>query len=374
MTKKHQRRPISNLLLIVFSIVITCMILEVILRAVGYHPFKELLNGRELILRPSEIKERTYEATPNAEGSAWGTQVKINSYGFRDREYRLEKASGVYRIITIGDSITFGNFLPAEDVYPEQLEALYEAEGKHVEVLNLGLGGYNTLQEVSTLEQIGIQFAPDLVVVGYCINDIGDTSPNLRYIQAAQKYGSSIYHLRLIQLIQSRLDKLNLSEYSRTINSHARFVRDNKDYIVDVGDDQELNNRINHLRLSLKVDKKALDYFVPMYLSQPHLGKLRYALEKLKTLQDKYGFHVIVVTIPVLTESHQDIYRAVYNVVEHEFYRVGFDVINVYEVFESSGFKRLLIREWDIIHPNKRGHRLMANQLYEAISSKFISQ
>jgi len=54
MTKKHQRRPISNLLLIVFSIVITCMILEVILRAVGYHPFKELLNGRELILRPSE--------------------------------------------------------------------------------------------------------------------------------------------------------------------------------------------------------------------------------------------------------------------------------------------------------------------------------
>jgi len=264
--------------------------------------------------------------------------------------------------------------LPAEDVYPEQLEALYEAEGKHVEVLNLGLGGYNTLQEVSTLEQIGIQFAPDLVVVGYCINDIGDTSPNLRYIQAAQKYGSSIYHLRLIQLIQSRLDKLNLSEYSRKINSHARFVRDNKDYIVDVGDDQELNNRINHLRLSLKVDKKALDYFVPMYLSQPHLGKLRYALEKLKTLQDKYGFHVIVVTIPVLTENHQDIYRAVYNVVEHEFYRVGFDVINVYEVFESSGFKRLLIREWDNIHPNKRGHRLMANQLYEAISSKFLSQ
>jgi lysophospholipase L1-like esterase len=373
-TEKLQRRPISNILLVVFSIVITCMILEVILRVVGYHPFKELLNGRELILRPSEIKERTYEATPNAEGSAWGTQIKINSYGFRDREYRLEKGSGVYRIITIGDSITFGNLLQAEDVYPEQLEALYEAEGKHVEVLNLGLGGYNTLQEVSTLEQIGIQFAPDLVVVGYCINDIGDTSPNLRYIQAAQKYGSSIYHLRLVQLIQSRLDKLNLSEYSRTINSHARFVRDNKNYIVETGDDQALNNRINHLRLSLKVDKKALDYFVPMYLSRPHLGKLRYALEKLKTLQEKYGFNVIVVIIPVLTESYQDIYRAVYNIVEHEFYRVGFDVINVYEVFESSGFKSLLTREWDSVHPNKRGHRLMANQLYEYINSNFLSQ
>jgi len=372
--ESSRRKTISNLLLIIFSIVITGMILEAVLRAIGYHPFKELLNGRELIIRPSEIKQRTYEATHNAEGYAWGTQIKINSYGFRDKEYRLEKGSGVYRIITIGDSITFGNFLPTEDVYPEQLEALYEAEGKTVEVLNLGLGGYNTLQEVSTLEQIGIQFSPDLVVVGYCINDIGDTSPNLRYIQAAQKYGSSIYHLRLIQLIQSRIDKINLTEYSRIINSHDRFVRDNKDYIVDVVDDQELNNRINHLQSRLKVDKNELNYFVPMYLSRPHLGKLRYALEKLKTLQDQHGFHVIVLIIPVLTESHQDIYRAVYNVTEHEFYRVGFDVINVYDVFESSQFNRLLIREWDIIHPNKRGHRLMANQLYDVINSKFLSQ
>jgi len=373
---KHKRKLISNSLLIIVSILITCMILEAILRAIGYHPFKNLLNGRELIIRPSEIKERIYSATPNTEGYAWETQVKINSHGFRDREYRLEKERGVYRIITIGDSITFGNFLPAEEIFSEQLEALYNTGRQNVEVLNLGLGGYNTLQEVSTLEQIGTQFAPDLVVVGYCINDIGDTSPNLKYIQAAQKYGSSIYHLRLIQWIQTKIDQINLSWHSKKMNNYERFVSNNKDYIVELGNDQTLSNRIEHLRLSLQnfAAKKGANYFVPMYLEQPYLGKLRYALEKLQKLQDKYRFHVVVVIIPVLTKNHKDIYGAVYHIVEHEFSRVGFDVINMYDVFESTEFQKLLIRDSDTIHPNKLGHRLIANQLSEYLNSKIISK
>ena len=77
--------------------------LEFTLRLAGYNPFRDLLNGRELILRKSSNAEMVYELTPNSEGYAWGAEVTVNSFGFRDREYVPENPDGLYRIAVIGD-------------------------------------------------------------------------------------------------------------------------------------------------------------------------------------------------------------------------------------------------------------------------------
>ncbi len=91
----------------------------------------------------------------------------MNSHGFRDKEYELSKKEGAYRIAVIGDSVTYAGYLPLEDTYTEQLEELFSERGKQVEVLNLALMGYNTLAEVGTLEQIGIQL-PHYRCVRWC--------------------------------------------------------------------------------------------------------------------------------------------------------------------------------------------------------------
>ncbi len=356
-----------DVVLLLASIVTPLLVIEIILRVIDFNPFGELANGRELILRPSSVKERIYEATPFADGYAWGTDVKINSYGFRDREYELQKPAGTSRVVVIGDSVAFGNSLRPDEPFARQLEKLARHRGRAVEVLNLALGGYDTLQEVATLQDIGIQFAPDVVVVGYVVNDVEVASTNVGYILRARRYGSPIYRIRLLQFIRSRLDTALLGRDNTLANLEANFVTDNKAYIADTTGDEKLAGLMSGLRTEMETYGSAASRFrVANYLSQARVGKLRYALGELGKLQQQYGFRVVVVIIPYLVEkeSYESTYRLIYDIVEHESTRANFDVIRVDAAFAAAGYDRLVIAGWDRLHPNALGHTLIAEALY----------
>jgi hypothetical protein len=72
----------------------------------------------------------------------------INRAGFRDHEYPLEKPPGVYRILVLGDSTTAGNGIANLDrTYTKVLEKILNEDGdRKFEVLNMGVGGYHTMQ------------------------------------------------------------------------------------------------------------------------------------------------------------------------------------------------------------------------------------
>ena len=361
-----------NVLLAFSSILVVYSILELALRIVGFEPLAQFMDGRELIIKPSAIEERPYILNPNTEGNAWGTYVKVNSHGFRDREFTVEKEPDVYRIIALGDSITFGKSLAVEKTFPKQLEGMLNQKGNRVEVLNLGHGGYNTLQEVATLEHIGIKFKPNLVILGYCINDLWDISPSAEYIKKVETYRSSpIYRSRLAQLIRVKLDRIQMALLNTRINNESAFVENNKPYIVDVSRDQSLRSLMANLAQLMRVNGNGgFKQYVGMYTSLPYIGRLRYAFERLKKLEREHGFEVIVVLIPFLLETPEtkDAYHAVYKIVEHELSRLDFRSIPVYAKFESVGFKNLLMDEKDGIHPNVLGHRLIATRLTEELA------
>ncbi len=99
---------------------------------------------------------------------------RINAAGFRDVDHVVPKPDGVTRIIVLGDSVTAG--VGVEDVeatFSRRLEGLLNRSKivGSVEVVNLGVGGYHTLQEVETLRVVGLDYEPDQVVVGFCVND-----------------------------------------------------------------------------------------------------------------------------------------------------------------------------------------------------------
>ena len=75
----------------------------------------------------------------------------------------------------MGDSTTAGNGVPDLDkTYTKQLEKLlntHNTTGIHYEVLNMGVGGYHTMQEIETLRVKGLKYNPDLVLVTFCVND-----------------------------------------------------------------------------------------------------------------------------------------------------------------------------------------------------------
>jgi lysophospholipase L1-like esterase len=344
------------------------LVIEIGLRAVGYNPFGELANGRELILRPSSVKERIYEATPLSGGYAWGTDVRINSHGFRDKDYQLQKPAGTSRVAIIGDSVAFGNSLRPDESFVRRFDELARQRGRAVEVLNLALGGYDTLQEVATLEDIGLQFAPDVVVVGYVVNDVEVASTNVQYILRARKYGSPIYRIRLLQFVRSRLDTALLGQDNELANLETNFAVDNRDYIADTAGDEELAGIMGRLKAEMETHGSAASRFnVANYLSHARIGKLRYALDKLRGLQRQHGFRVLVVIIPYLVEEkrYDSTYRLIYDIVEHESTRAGFEVIRVEGPFEAAGHDQLIIAGWDRIHPNAMGHTLIAEALYK---------
>lgn len=102
-------------------------------------------------------------------------RVKINDLGFRDtRDYSLAKSPGTFRILVLGDSVTFGHGATFETTYPFLAEQRLKAWRPDVkwQVWNLGVPGYSTADELAYLHEVGGRFDPDLVVVGFYPNDI----------------------------------------------------------------------------------------------------------------------------------------------------------------------------------------------------------
>jgi hypothetical protein len=115
--------------------------------------------------------------SPNYIGWFAGVPVHINSLGLRDdREYALAKTPGTFRILVLGDSVTFGHGSVAEHTYPRLLEGLLRDWRPEVDwqVWNAAVPGYNTSQELAQLLELGPIARPDLVVVGFYENDVVD--------------------------------------------------------------------------------------------------------------------------------------------------------------------------------------------------------
>ncbi len=112
------------------------------------------------------------------------SNLAINQYGYRDVEHDLEKPEGVFRIAVLGDSFTEARQVEIEDTYWKRLEHRLNADersdGRRIEVLNFGIGGYGQAEELITLRRDASRFEPDLVLLGfYGGNDLVNNTKSL---------------------------------------------------------------------------------------------------------------------------------------------------------------------------------------------------
>ncbi len=126
---------------------------------------------------------------PNAEGwfrkeNPAGVYVRLNSYGMNDKEHPAAKPVGVYRVAVLGNSYTEAFQVPNDQAYwriAEQEMRRCAPAGKTVEVLNFGVSGYGTAQDLILLEKKVLAFQPDLVILGFLTG--GDVWYNHRKLQ-----------------------------------------------------------------------------------------------------------------------------------------------------------------------------------------------
>src|ERR1700733_336546 len=169
---------LSNIALLVFAILLGCVAMEVALRVIFAHSLDfsmEMWKYAVELKRPVANPDLSFAHAPNRSAFLMGVPVSINSDGLRDREFSLEKPSGVYRVMMLGDSTTFGWGVKPEDTAAKFLERKLNADlpagYNRVEVMNTGVGNYDTVQEVTYYETIGWKYHPDLVVLVFFIND-----------------------------------------------------------------------------------------------------------------------------------------------------------------------------------------------------------
>jgi hypothetical protein len=96
----------------------------------------------------------------------------VNSLGFRGEEIPLHKTAGVPRVLMLGDSITQADYLLDEDTWVRQTQrGLEHLLGHRVEALNSGVGDTGSQEQMDILEETGLRVKPDVVVLGFYLND-----------------------------------------------------------------------------------------------------------------------------------------------------------------------------------------------------------
>ncbi|HET9314902.1 MAG TPA: HEAT repeat domain-containing protein, partial [Vicinamibacteria bacterium] len=116
--------------------------------------------------------------TMRSVANGWPPWEEFNADGLRDRTHAPEKPEGVRRLVFLGDSVTLGDQLEANQAYPRVLDAELQADGHPVEVFTVALWGWSTRQERIAYQRIARRYGPDQVVLAVCLNDIPELQNN----------------------------------------------------------------------------------------------------------------------------------------------------------------------------------------------------
>ncbi len=113
-----------------------------------------------------ELKTRAHQVF---RGDEFTITMDINSRRLRDREHAVGKRPGTYRIVTLGDSFTFGWGVDVGETWWAELERhmAQRLSPTPVEVINLGVYMYTFDQQVQRLEEFGLAYEPDLIVADF---------------------------------------------------------------------------------------------------------------------------------------------------------------------------------------------------------------
>lgn len=244
-------------------------------------------------------------------------RMPINHLGLWDREHALPKPADVYRVVVLTGSIANDGAIPYESRFHEVLERLLQgaAGARRVEVINVSCEGYSTVQQVRLLEQVGLRYEPDFVVMAYML-----TSATLQN-GAYRRIGNSYYLFRFLPLLKS-VASGSLCSLFEPFHDEYSF-----DLIV------------------------------------------RNSFERLRLLGQQHRFGTLVAVLPVLGDFADPRCNRIYDRVARTARESGLESIRVVDAFRGEPFERYTKPDarMDFAHPNVAGHERIAGVLNVAV-------
>jgi lysophospholipase L1-like esterase len=299
-----------------------------------------VLGGLELVLRA------TKPARPENDfvTVTWGHPVSRNALGYREREVALPKPAGVFRVMVLGDSLTWGAGLAEQERYTNVLQERLgnNADTRRVEVLNFALSGLPTTAERDALEKLAPIVAPDLVVVGFCVNDPQPGEENYaveldryQWLFRTIKQLHRRHFRESVQFLSGRLDLLlrNLGLVPQWQEALART------YEPDSPEWQAFTGALRDIHALATAGGKAPPIFIPLLQGD---GDYNAPSEHLRSIM---GW----------SRQAADAARD-----------AGFVVVEVEATFKKEGNRQRRVLAWDG-HPDPQSNRVYAGALEPAV-------
>jgi lysophospholipase L1-like esterase len=297
-----------------------------------------------------------YELVPGSvsfEDNAW---YRNNQDGIRDRDFSRTKSSGAFRIAAVGDSGTFGLGLELKDTWPKQLETELQKTRSQIEVINFGVMGYNTTQEAERIQEKVLGYSPDLIIIGYCLNDIGVLSRERTVLSSYKGYHSFLTtgfglldgllpHFKTYLLIKNRL-------FLKKTNADTR-----PQYSKD----------------GLKVLKKGYSGFLLDAYQQPeNWNDLTTAFAKIRRLTQPQ-IPVLFVIYPELNDLSRYLFTEIHDMVKKLCLQNGFLVLDPLADFLSYKSQDVRISEANP-HPNALGNKIYAQAISRYLKGSILAK
>jgi len=344
---KISRKKQAVFLLLIFLVFL--ILLEGALRLVKLPP--TLRQDEGMIKRVDNAINMKY--TPNWQGYSAGVKVRINSAGWRGKEFTPQKPAGTVRIIGVGDSYTFGKAIEEEDTYLVQLENLLNQEGgKQVESINTGHDGTNTFQEFRYFkERDMLSLNPDVVILGFTVpNDTELAFYDLRFMLRNRLRDKSL----LLNITESSGFKsfAQSCHIAQILQKGANWA--NKDLITD----ESIKLKVKSYNEKFEAWQSCRDSLLGFYnlLREKHVPLLVVLLPDWTRDDDQ--------TFRDYPEEFQEMHAQVKNVF------AGKDGVTVLDVVDGLAATGLRSRDFMVPidgHPNRKWHEIVARKLFETI-------
>ncbi|MDP8257395.1 MAG: SGNH/GDSL hydrolase family protein [Candidatus Alcyoniella australis] len=212
-----ERKRSLDLLLFVAALLVPLMVSELYLR-----PFAQFARKTTIFLPDHELG---WKLRPGAVDTWARVDVRINAKGLRGPELEYAKPVGVKRILYLGDSLTFGYGIRSYGyTFAYQVQRLLaQSPDCRVQTINAGVDGYSPWQELIYLQREGLKYDPDLVVLGFVLNDVVE-----KYVLT--RYGGTGVGFQLMQSYVSLTDRLcnisGLMYFARRLSARIRLGED----------------------------------------------------------------------------------------------------------------------------------------------------
>jgi len=259
---------------------------------------------------------------------AWFSKhVKMNRLGFRGDFKPYEKPPGTYRLVVLGDSVTFGYGInKVEKRYPELLAGMLSKKlGTNVEAINLGRPGLSTFHEFNIMHDKGQFFHPDVVILGYYYND-----------PITKSQGDVIVkHLGYPPWIKF------LTKRSYLVSFMGYFLMNNKQ-------DEIIENCIHYVNSP----------------NNPTEPEFRVALESIYELSRKQGADYVVIIFPILEGLEKEPYefQDADDYIVMELKSLGIPYVDLLPLLKRRNSRELWASDLDS-HPNEEVHAIAASAL-----------